>query len=146
MSFAESLMNKLTFPKKMALIAGVFLFPIIIASTLLLQELTVKINITEHEKQGIQYINTVRQVYQHLPEHRGMTNAYLNGNTSYKPKILIKEREITADIAAINDITRQLGEEFETHLLWQQIQQDWQTLEKILLANLQNKYSKNILS
>jgi methyl-accepting chemotaxis protein len=130
MFFAESLMNKLTFPKKMVLIAAVFLLPIFIASILLIHELTTKINITKHEMQGIAYINTIRQLYQHLPEHRGMTNAYLKGNSSYKPKILSKRREIIADIEAINTITMRFGEEFDTNSQWQQIQQAWQRLEK----------------
>lgn len=129
MFFAESLMNKLTFPKKMALIAAVFLIPIIIASSLLLSELSSGISETEREQQGLLYISTVRQLYQNLPQHRGMTNAYLNGNISFKAKIMAKRKEIIADVAAIDTIDQQLGSTFNTSLLWNEIKQDWKTVE-----------------
>ncbi|RKZ85209.1 MAG: methyl-accepting chemotaxis protein, partial [Gammaproteobacteria bacterium] len=129
MFFAESLMNKLTFPKKMALIAAVFLIPIIIASSLLLSELSSGISETEREQQGLLYISTVRQLYQNLAQHRGMTNAYLNGNISFKAKIMAKRKEIIADVAAIDTIDQQLGSTFNTSLLWNEIKQDWKTVE-----------------
>ncbi len=129
MVFAESLMNKLTFPKKMALIAIVFLFPILIASILLIADLNSAIKSTKHEQQGLAYINALRALYQDLPQHRGMTNAYLQGDRSYKAKILTKRKDIIADIAAINTIDQQWGRLFDTSTLWQQIQQDWQALE-----------------
>lgn len=129
MLFTESLMNKLTFPKKMVLIAFVFLIPIIISSYLLFTELSTGIHNAERERQGMSYIASVRQLYQHLPQHRGMTNAFRNGNSSFKSKIMSKREAIIADIAAIDTVNSQLGTKFESDYLWTEIKQDWERVQ-----------------
>ena len=123
------LMNRLTYPKKMLLISAVFLVPIIMLITLLFMELGAGISAAEKEARGLEYIKTVRQLYQDLPQHRGMTNAYLNGESSYKSKIIEKRQAIIADIAAIDGLDDRLGDEFGTHALWAEIKQTWQQLE-----------------
>lgn len=123
------LMNRLTYPKKMLLISAVFLVPIIMLITLLFMGLGAGISAAEKEARGLEYIKTVRQLYQDLPQHRGMTNAYLNGESSYKSKIIEKRQAIIADIAAIDGLDDRLGDEFGTHALWAEIKQTWQQLE-----------------
>jgi methyl-accepting chemotaxis protein len=129
MNAAIWLMNQLTYPKKMLLISAVFLVPIIALITLVLSQLSLGISAAEKESRGLEYIKTVRQLYQHLPQHRGITNAYLNGASDFKSKIIVKRQAIVADIAAIDAIDEQLGDEFETHELWSEIKQTWHQLE-----------------
>ncbi|NOQ93997.1 MAG: HAMP domain-containing protein [Methylophaga sp.] len=129
MNVAIQLMNKLSYPKKMLLISIVFLVPIVLLITLLLSQLGSGIATAEKETRGLEFVKTVRQMYQHLPQHRGMTNAYLNGSSSFKSKILSKRKEIVADIAAIDAVNSRLGEEFSTQSLWAEIKQDWKQLE-----------------
>ncbi|NOQ81862.1 MAG: HAMP domain-containing protein [Methylophaga sp.] len=129
MNAAIMLMNKLAYPKKMLLISIVFLIPIILLITLLLNQLAAGTANTEKEIRGLEYIKTVRQLYQHMPQHRGMTNAYLNGASHFRGKILDKREAIVADIATIDDINDRFGDEFKTHALWSEIKQDWKALE-----------------
>lgn len=130
MNAAIKLMNHLTYPKKMIMISLVFFIPILILISLLFSELGAGISVTEKEVRGLDYIKTVRQLYQHLPQHRGMTNTYLNGASHYKSKIIEQRAAISADIVAIDRIDQQLGDEFKTHELWSEIKQTWQQLEK----------------
>ena len=129
MLFTESLMNKLTFPKKMVLIAVVFLIPIIMASYLFLAELSHEISISKHEQQGLSYIAPVRQLYQHLAQHRGLTNAFRNGNISFKSKIMSKRQDIIADIEAVNAVNNILGTTFTSNALWSEIKQEWTSVK-----------------
>jgi len=129
MNAAIQLMNKLSYPKKMLLISIVFLVPIILLINLLFNQLGAGIATAEKEMRGLEYIKTVRQLYQHMPQHRGMTNAYLNGASSFRSKILDKRKAIVADIAAIDAINDRFGDEFKTHTLWSEIKQQWQQLE-----------------
>lgn len=129
MNAAIWLMNQLTYPKKMLLISAVFLVPIILLITLVLSQFSLGISVAEKEARGLEYIKTVRQLYQHIPQHRGLTNAYLNGASDFKSKIIQKRQTIVADIAAIDIIDHQLGDEFEAHELWSKIKQTWQQLE-----------------
>jgi len=129
MNPAISLMNKLTYTKKMLLISIVFLIPIILLISLLFKQLGAGISNAEAEMRGLEYIKTVRQLYQHLPQHRGMTNAYLNGSREFKSKILEKRQAIVADIEAIDAVNDRFGDEFATHALWADIKQTWKQLE-----------------
>jgi len=131
---AVSIMSRLSYPKKIALISVFFLLPLIVVSVLLSKELNLKIEVTEQEQQGLRYIQVVRQLYQHLPEHRGMMNGYLNGSVEFKEKILLKRQLITADIAAIDVVDARFGAEFVTQQHWQSIKQDWQALERRALS------------
>jgi len=130
MNAAIQLMNKLSYPKKMLLISVVFLIPIALLISLLLSQLGAGIASAEKEMRGLEYIKTVRQMYQHVPQHRGMTNAYLLGASQFKSKILDKRKAIVADMAAIDTINEQYGDEFNTHALWAEIKETWKELEQ----------------
>jgi len=127
-SFSQQLMNSLDFQKKMLLITAVFGIPIVLSGFILLSQLNSGINVTESERDGLAYISTLRQLYQDLPQHRGLTNAYRHGKTEFKAKILAKREDISADIAAIDTINKKLGDQLRTSILWEQIKQDWHTL------------------
>ncbi|MCX4187704.1 methyl-accepting chemotaxis protein [Methylophaga sp. OBS4] len=130
MSLAVSLMNKLSYPKKMAVIAVIFLVPLTITFLLLVGSLSTGITAGKQEQKGLRYINEVRQLYQHLPQHRGMTNTYRNGNTTFESKIMAKRQEIAADIAGIDAVNAELGAEFNTDALWADIKNEWAQVEK----------------
>ncbi len=127
---AVALMSQLSYPRKMIIISVLFMVPLIVVSSLLMGELGAKIESTEKEQRGLEYIKTVRQVYQHFPQHRGMTNAYLNGASAFKEKILAKREAIKSDIAAIDEIDSRYGAEFGTGELWASIKSDWGKLEQ----------------
>jgi len=129
MTAAISIMNKLSYPKKMILISVVFMVPVILLISLLLSQLAIGISTAEKEMRGLEYIKTVRQLYQHMPQHRGMTNAYLNGAKEFRSKIMAKRKAIVADIAAIDAINDRFGSEFNTNALWAEIKQTWLQLE-----------------
>ncbi len=134
MLLTQSLMNSLSYPKKMALIGIVFLIPIFLATSFLIYKDNGVLNQAAQEIQGVTFIRAVRMLYQHLPEHRGMTNAYLHGRHDYHGKILQKREAILADIAAIDRLDQQWGTQFKTHEQWQAIKQRWQQLEQIAFS------------
>ncbi len=125
-----ALMGALTYPKKMVLISILFLVPLATVSMLLKAELDAKVEVIAKELRGLEYIQAVRQLYQHLPQHRGMTNAFRNGAEEFKSKILEKRRAITADIRVIQEMDEQYGDELTTHAQWLSIQNNWKELER----------------
>lgn len=126
---AIALMSQLSYPRKMVVISIFFMVPLVAVSVLLMGELGSKIEATEKEQRGLEYIKALRQIYQHFPQHRGMTNGYLNGAVAFKEKILAKRAAIKSDIAAIDAIDERFGDEFATHGHWASIKSDWADLE-----------------
>lgn len=127
---AIALMSQLSYPRKMAIVSVLFLAPLIVVSYLLMGELNSKIEATQKEQRGLEYIGTVRQIYQHFPQHRGMTNAFLNGASTFREKVIAKREVIKSDIAAIDEIDGRYGDEFGTHEQWSSIKADWGQLEQ----------------
>lgn len=118
---ARALMDQMKTAHKMTLISLVFLIPLMICIAMLVRVETNEIDRLQHELRGLYYIQALRQLVQHVPEHRGMTNAFLNGNAAIKPKILQKREQINADIAAIDALNIQYGESLKSTALWAEL-------------------------
>ncbi len=127
--FATTLMNQVSCSKKMLLISTAFLTPLIITFYLFIMGQLAALDFAKKEQTGLQYIIPLRQLIQHFPEHRGMTNAYLSGNTSFKSKLLAKRAQIIQDIQAINEVDQQLGEQLGVSAKWEEIKSTWNRLE-----------------
>lgn len=128
MNLATKLMNSLSYPKKMSLITVLLLIPITVTFLLLIHQLNNIVNESHKEQSGLEYIKTITPLYQQLPQHRGLTNAYLNGSAEFEEKILSKRKEIDQSIQQINIINTEYGEHFDTNQLWDEIKRDWTSL------------------
>ncbi len=126
---ATALMNQLSCSKKMLFISVAFLVPLMITFYLLIVGQLAALDVAKKEQTGLQYIVPLRQLIQHFPEHRGMTNAYLSGNAAFKSKLLAKREQINQDILAINEVDKQLGVQLGAAVKWQEIKSVWQRLE-----------------
>lgn len=126
---ATALMNKFSCAKKMLLISIAFIIPLVTTYYFLLSEQMIAINFAQKEQRGLEYIIPLRQLIQHFPEHRGMTNGFLAGNRNFREQILAKRRQIAEDIAQINAVDQQLGAELDASQHWNSIKSDWKQLE-----------------
>jgi hypothetical protein len=53
---------------------------------------------------GVSYLKVLRMLLMHIQQHRGMTNAYLNGNASTEAEIIRIEAQVKADIETLEAI------------------------------------------
>lgn len=145
---ATALMNQFSCSKKMLIISLAFISPLLITIYLLVNEGLISINFAEKELTGIEYITPIRQLIQHFPEHRGMSNAYLSGNKSFQPKILTKRKQLADDIRLIDEVDQRLGRELDTTSQWNAIKSSWLRLESETFngpaENIFNKHTKLI--
>ncbi|MCX4186670.1 methyl-accepting chemotaxis protein [Methylophaga sp. OBS4] len=129
MRFSIALMSKLSYPKKMAVIAAIFLFPLTITFVILASNLNSGINASILEQKGLKYIDTVRPLYQKLAQHRGLVNTYHSGKTSLQADIINTRKEISAQIRAIDTINAEMGTELNIDALWNGIKNSWVQIE-----------------
>ncbi len=83
------------------------------------------------ERRGRHYLEVIgglRQLFEHLPRHRGMANGYLQGDASFKAGM--KEAQQRID-QAINQLEPLLSSAEEEPLAWrwQRLRADWQGLK-----------------
>lgn len=126
---ATALMNQFSCAKKMLLISLAFIIPLLTTFYFLVSEQMIAIKFAHKEQRGLEYIIPLRQLIQHFPEHRGMTNGFLTGNRNFKEQILAKRRQINEDIEKINEVDQRLGTELDTSQQWNMIKSNWRRLE-----------------
>jgi methyl-accepting chemotaxis protein len=129
LSPATLLMNRLKYSQKILLISVIFITPLLITLYLLVSEMNTDIAIAEKERLGVEFIKPLRQVVEHLPQHRGMSNIYLNGASEFKQKILTKRQQLATDFSAVDAVDARLGTILKTTQSWNTIKSKWQALE-----------------
>lgn len=99
--------------------------------------------------EGIRVNRLTKQLLLDLQQHRGMVNAFLSGDNSFKVKIEQKQTAIGKDIAALDAFH---GQGLMTEKRWEGIRNDWQALRtealrcplrtaSAAIANLSEPYS-----
>lgn len=81
--------------------------------------------------EGIRINRLIKQLLLDLQQHRGMVNAFLSGDNSFKPKIEQKQTAIGKDIAALDACCSQ---GLITVKRWENTRSAWQTLRMAALT------------
>ncbi|HEY9052848.1 MAG TPA: methyl-accepting chemotaxis protein [Gammaproteobacteria bacterium] len=111
---AKALMGYLRYLHKFILVFAIFLIPLGILLTVLFTNLNKNIQFDEQEIRGVEYIAAVRQILEHIPQHRGMTAAYLNGDHSFETKIINKREQIDQHFSQLQGVDKTLGNLLDT--------------------------------
>ncbi|WP_458414910.1 diguanylate cyclase domain-containing protein [Schinkia sp. CFF1] len=122
---AVSLMKKLKYPHKFALIGIIILLPVSFMLYYFFSGMEDKIAFIEKEKIGIEYNLHLKNLLDELQQHRGMTNAYRNGDQSFKEEISIKESQIKLEISEIDAINKRLASKLQTKKMWDDVKNNW---------------------
>lgn len=109
-----ALLNRLKFTSKFALIFALFVVPMAYFVFVLITNELKGIELAKTERSGTQYMKSIRPLFEHMAQTRGMTNAYLNGKNELKQKILLKRAEVNKELRALISVDAQLGEKLRT--------------------------------
>lgn len=121
-------LNNLKVWQKLALVVAALSAPVALLTYLLVAEMDIAIDFARQEIRGVQYLQPVRGLLQHLAEHRGMSNAYLNGDGSFREKIAAKQAQLVEDVKAMDAVDAEYGMVLNSSEQWQAIKGDWQNL------------------
>lgn len=124
------LMNHLSYPKKLMLIAAIFFLPLIAVLFFTIQTSYEQLVLTKKEQQGIHYLQKVQSILMLIPEHRGMTKGYLHGELSFKDDILNRQRAIKKALELFDQIIAEDGIAFWDSSKWLLIKKQWLILQK----------------
>ncbi|MAZ90192.1 MAG: hypothetical protein CL693_21370, partial [Cellvibrionaceae bacterium] len=94
LSPAIALMARLRYPYKFTLISLLFLVPMMGFFYITATALQQKISHSEHELEGIELLYTLRPLIEHVAKHRGMSNALLSGNESFRDKVFNQRKVV----------------------------------------------------
>ena len=127
---ATALMGGLRYKYKFALILALFLIPLSLLGINFYININNDIQFLEQERRGVEYIGGLRQLLEHIPQHRGMTNAFLNGDTSFRDKILAKRGVVDQYFVEVEKLDGKLGEVLKTADKITVLKGQWEQLKK----------------
>lgn len=122
-------MNRLKYPQKMLMVAVIFSLPLIAFLYLLLNEINEGVTSAKKVAQGAEYNQLMMKYFQDVQQHRGMANAYLHGDESFKPEIIVLEADLEAHITQIDAIDSRLGRLFQTTEKWEFMKNKWRDIQ-----------------
>ena len=111
-------LNHLRYPKKFLLIGICLALPLLLSVSMLVKNFTDQVTFVEQERKGITYISSIRTVIDLSQQHRGMSSSYLNGDSSFKPKIAANETALNEAIEKLDAIDSNTGLELKSHDKW----------------------------
>src|SRR5262245_40849886 len=114
-----TLMNRLTYPRKFALISLLFILPLALVLALLLQEMNLRVTFARKEQVGTQYLRPLRKLLEHMIQ-----------DETLKPAPTELRRQIEQDFAELASIDQRYGDELRTTSLFQALQTRWQMLNE----------------
>ncbi len=125
---AERIMGRLRYAQKFILVFILFMVPLLVSGYLLVKEIGTDVDSLESEHRGILYIGALRNLLEHVPQHRGMTYAFLNGDTNFRQKAIDKSKQVEKDFIALEKQQRELGSVLKTGPKFEALKQSWQQL------------------
>lgn len=128
---AAAFTGRLSYQTKFLVLLLIFAIPIGLLTSVLFKQLYHDIAITQKEREGIVYMQAVRPLLEHMPQHRGMTNAFLNGRTEFREKILVKRQQIDAFFAALAEVDAGVGQQFGATEKLASIRQAWESIKSV---------------
>ncbi len=123
------LLGQLALKWKLAVVVGALGIPIAVLSYFLVSEKNLTIDFAEKEIHGVAYNMPLRRLQQHLAEHRGMSNAYLSGDSAFKERLVNKQADVEAALQSVGEMEQKLGARLATGAKWQAIKTEWDTLK-----------------
>ncbi len=126
---AASLMDRFRFPQKFIIIFAVIFVPLAALSWVTVSSFSEKAQMIKHERQGLKFIQAVRPLLEHMPQHRGMTNAYLKGARNFRSKIISKRSDVDQALATLGSVSKKLNASLNTNAFVSNIQSQWNNLK-----------------
>ena len=103
------LSRRMPFRVKFTSVLVIFLVPLSLLGARLVMDADAAAREAQRERQALRYFAALRPLLQHVPEHRGMANAFLNGAEGFRPRLAAKAREIDRDFRKLGGLDAELG-------------------------------------
>ncbi|MEC1716933.1 methyl-accepting chemotaxis protein [Schinkia azotoformans] len=124
------LINKFKYSGKFFILGVIVLIPLVLLSYFLFSEINNSIEAAEEAVDGAKYNNELKTFLQYMQQHRGTANGYLNGDQSFKEKLIEIQKKIDDTITTIDNIDQEVGNRLKTTKAWTDIKNKWVGVSK----------------
>jgi signal transduction histidine kinase/CheY-like chemotaxis protein/HPt (histidine-containing phosphotransfer) domain-containing protein len=131
---AVAVMNRLTYPRKFALILLLSALPLGLVMYLLISEMNDRIEFARKEIQGNQYLRPLRHLFEHALQSRELAHTYASGRVSLRPELIRKQAEIDDDLETAQAVDQKLGHILKTTSKYDALKENRRFLKAKLLG------------
>jgi serine phosphatase RsbU (regulator of sigma subunit) len=124
-SLGVHLMNRLSYPQKFTLIGFLFAMPLTLVMYLLISEINSRVDFAKKEIYGNQYLRPLRQLREYIPKLQLLNYQRLNPTLSEADIGRNLESQIDANLQALGNKDRQLGNILNSRDYFNKVYQDW---------------------
>ncbi len=139
-----NIFNAMGISKKLLLVNLILMMPVLMLLFFFFMDQQREIKADIVEVSAVEVLTPINQLLSHIAVHRGMNNALLNGNESFRNQLPAIRQKIDSDIQIINTRKAALDDSLNTSEYWQGVKSDWSQLgEKALNLSAQESFSKH---
>src|SRR5713226_2748657 len=117
--------NNLKIWQKLGLLVLLMGIPVTVLGYLFVSSERRAISTLDNEQNSLSYFVPVRQLFQHMALHRGLTARVLSGDSSARSQLLALTPSIESDLANIDKLDAKYGKAFGTTQTVAAVRQDW---------------------
>lgn len=125
---AVLLLNRLSYPRKLALIGLVFLLPLVFSGFLLLSGINTNIAFAGRELAGLESIQPLKKLLRAAQEHRGVAQLALSGDPDAPQRLDELEMLVDEEIRALDGFDAKFGKTLNSSEEWKQVKANWDNL------------------
>ena len=127
---AMAVMNRLSYPRKFALISMLFALPLGLVMYGLVSEINARVEFSLRELDGVRYLRPLRRLAQDVPEARRLALRYAEGDIAARPELVKQQAQIGDTMDALLALDAKLGGEMGTTRRFAALDQNWRFIEK----------------
>ena len=129
-ALADSIIGRLSFAAKISLLVVLFLVPIGYLGSLQYLDSRSSAHKSLLKSEGLDYLVGIRDVYEKVPQHRGLSQAVLKGNDAARGKLDGVRREVDKRFGQLFDLDKVFGEDLSSSTELERLHQQWTGLRE----------------
>ena len=133
---APRIINNRSTAFKISLLVILLIIPMLILLLFFIESENHQIDFAQKEIKGSQYLAHVYPLQISMAKHRGLMAGYINGDTSFKEKIVTVKEQITLQLKNVTTLPKQFG----TQSMLSSIEKDWQSIKDNSNLSLQESF------
>ncbi|MCB1727986.1 MAG: nitrate- and nitrite sensing domain-containing protein, partial [Gammaproteobacteria bacterium] len=130
LSPAEAAIARLSFAAKTSLIVVLFLVPVGYLGSLQYLSSQTQADAMRLEGKGLTYIGGILEVFEKVPQHRGLSQAVLKGDEATRPKLEKVRVEVDERFAALATLDSELGANLGSSGELNRLRTEWESLRE----------------
>jgi twitching motility protein PilJ len=85
---------------------------------------------TRNEQRGVEYLRVVRSLFEHVPQHNGVSAALIGGDQSLRGTQLNLENMVQSDLTSLDTVDQKYGADYGTKDKVASIQRGWSEIKQ----------------